>query len=59
MYEDITIEEIIDTLKCKHEWKLPIIDKVTSFWQLYLSSQNKRNDKCKKLQTDHIPSHDI
>ena len=28
MYEDITIERIIDTIKCTHKWKSSEIDKI-------------------------------
>ena len=31
IFEDLTIEEIINTLKCIHKWKLPGIDKIANF----------------------------
>ena len=36
-YEDITMEEVINTLKRTYKWKLPEIDKISNFWLHYLS----------------------
>ena len=41
MYEDITIEEIINTLKRTHKWKSLGIDKMTNFWFHHLSSTHQ------------------
>ena len=41
MYEDITIEEIINTLKLKHKWKSLGIDKIPNFWHYHLPSTHQ------------------
>ena len=41
MNEDISVEEIINSLKCSHRWKSSGIDKIRNFWYYYLSSSHQ------------------
>ena len=45
MYEDITTEEIISTLKRTHKSKSPGIDKILNFWLRHLHSTYPHNTK--------------
>ena len=41
MYKDITIEEIVNTFKCKHKQKSPEIDKMN--FSFHCTSTNDEN----------------
>ena len=60
MYEDIEIVEVVNTLKCSHNWKLPGIYKLTDFsthkqmTKLIISEMIKKPEKMRNLLTEGV-----